>query len=425
LTEGVLKAMFLTKLKIATAVLLAVVVVAAGARAVLLPARAAQPPPPRKALRPATQHEGTPTTEPRPVIVREDTQVRSLAWSSNGKILATVGIVYEVVEFTDGDGKPTGGGGVIPHSTIKLWDATTGKLKQSLGEEKDTYIAAIALSADGKTAAVSASKHVLTKDPEDPLKFETEVRVMDTETWALKHKVKAAGFASALAFSPDGTRLALGGRSRLGDDDAFVRMWDVQKEKLMGGTEGGGYRVHCLAFSSDGSQLAAGDENGKVRISDGRTGAARQDFEGHGPLRSGGKQCVTGVGFAPDGKTLVSASMDRTVKVWDVNAEKLLRTLEGYKGRVTALAFSRDGKLFATAGDMGDEGKSVKVLLWDAQTAEPKKAFPDQTMQVNALAFSPDGTTLAIGGGNGFRLGPDTGRGRLQLPGEIKLWKLK
>src|SRR5439155_22970335 len=137
-------------------------------------------------------------------------------------------------------------------------------------------------SAGGKTAAISTSKHVLTNQPKNPIKFETEVRVMDAQTWALKHKVKTDGFASVLAFSPDGTSLALGGRS---GDKAFVRLWDVQKQKVMGGTEDGGYRVHCLAFSIDGKQLATGDENGKVRVFDGRTGAALRDFEGHGPLR--------------------------------------------------------------------------------------------------------------------------------------------
>src|SRR5262249_28683821 len=121
--------------------------------------------------------------EPKPVIVQEDAQVRTVAWSSNGKILATIGIVYESVEFRDGGGQLTDSGGVIPHSTIKLWDATTGKLKRSLGEEKDTYIAAIAFSPDGKTAAISTSKHVLTNEPKNPIKFEAEVRVMDAETW--------------------------------------------------------------------------------------------------------------------------------------------------------------------------------------------------------------------------------------------------
>jgi hypothetical protein len=174
-----MKTMFLTKLKITTAVLLAVVVAAVGVAVATFEAHAARQPQPAKSERRAPQDKDKPKAEPKPLVVQEDAQIRTLAWSSNGKILATVGIVYETAEFTDGDGKPTDSGGVIPHSTIKLWDATTGQLKRSLGEEKDTYIAAIALSADGKTAAISASKHVLTNQRDNPIKFETEVRVVD------------------------------------------------------------------------------------------------------------------------------------------------------------------------------------------------------------------------------------------------------
>src|SRR5205823_7511831 len=106
-----------------------------------------------------------------------------------------------------------------------------------------------------------------------------EIRLVDAQTWALKHMVdlEAGSGISALVFSPDGTRLALGGRSRLNvEDAASVRLWDVQKQKRMGRTEGGGYRVTCLAFSRDGKLLAAGDENGKVRTFDGLTGEARR-----------------------------------------------------------------------------------------------------------------------------------------------------
>jgi RNA polymerase sigma factor (sigma-70 family) len=426
LTKGVLAAMFLTKLKISTAVLLALAVAAVAAVVATFPAKAAQLAPPPVAVRNASQDQDTPKAESRPVVVHEDSQIRTVAYSADGKILATIGLVYELVDFTDGAGNPTGSGGVIPHSTIMLWDATTGTLLRSLGEEKDTYIAAIAFSPDKKTAAVSVSRHILTKDPDDPLKFETEIRVIDATTWALKHKVKPDTFASALAFSPDGTRLAFGGRSRLTDDAAFVRLWDVNKQKLIGGTEGGGYRVHCLAFSRDGSQLATGDENGKVRLFDGRSGTPRRDFDGHGPLRSGGEQCVTGVGFSPDAKTLVSGCMDKTVKLWDLEAGKLLRDLHGNTLPIFTLAFSPDGRLFATAGAVQRQGKceSVEVLLWDTKTGKPSKAFPDQSMNVNSLAFSPDGTTLAIGVGNGLHCGPETANGRAHTPGGFKLWKL-
>jgi RNA polymerase sigma factor (sigma-70 family) len=443
LAHGVMQATFWNKLKIAVVgVLLMVITVGVSGLALHGLAGGGQaqddkPPTPGKpvaaSLKPADRPvQGKQGPADKPVVVQEDAQVRTLAWSSNGKIVATIGIVYEFVEFKDGDGKLTENGGVIPHSTIKLWDATTGELKRSLGEEKDTFINAIAFSADGKTAAISTSKHVLTNQPTTPIRFETEVRVMDAQTWALKHTVKADqpktpirfedGFASVLAFSPDGTSLALGGSSGA---KAFVRLWDVQKQKMMGGTEGGGARVHCLAFSIDGKQLVTGDENGKVRLFDGRTGAGVRDFEGHGPLRSGGEQCVTGVGFSPDGKTLVSGSQDKTLKLWDVETGKLLRNLEGNKARVSALAFSPDGKLFATAGSTADSRGPFEVLLWDMNTGQPKETFPEQTVPVNSLAFSPDGSTLAIGGGAGFNSKVNAETGRAKTPGEFKLWKLK
>src|SRR5262249_43081731 len=107
----------------------------------------------RDAVEPAPQ-----APKPKPVVApAKDGHVSQLAWRTDGKILATIALRYEVVDFTDGNGKRTGQGGVIPHSTIKLRDATTGKLKRSLGEEKDTYIAVIAFSADGKNVAVSTS----------------------------------------------------------------------------------------------------------------------------------------------------------------------------------------------------------------------------------------------------------------------------
>jgi WD40 repeat protein/thiol-disulfide isomerase/thioredoxin len=437
LAQGVMQTMFLNQMKIGVvAVLLMFITVGVGGLALHGFAGDGQaqddkPPtggkPVAASLKPAdwpVQGKQGPTDKPvdqpvkeqaaKPVVVQEDAQIRTVAWSSHGKILATIGIVYEHVTFTDGDGTPTDRGGLIPHSTIKLWDATTGELKRSLGEEKDTYIAAIAFSADEKTVAISTSKHVVTNQPTNPIRFETEVRVMDAQSWKLKHKIKS--FASALAFSPDGTRLALGGNSGF-SDNAFMRLWDVQKQEMMGGTEGGGYRVHCLAFSIDGKQLATGDENGKVRLFDGRTGTARRDFEGHGPLRSGGEQCVTGVGFSPDGKTLVSGSQDKTLKLWDVETGKLLRNLEGNNSPVSALAFSPDGKLFATAG-------STDVLLWDMKTGKPKETFLEHTMPVNSLAFSPDGSMLAIGAGAGFNSKVNKGTGRAQTPGEFKLWNL-
>src|SRR5216683_332928 len=58
--------------------------------------------------------------------------------------------------------------------------------------------------------------------------------------------------------------------------------------------------------------------------------------------------CVT---FSPNGKALASASVNKTVKLWDVSSGKCTATLRGHNNRVCAVAFSPDGKTLASAGD--------------------------------------------------------------------------
>src|SRR5204862_67572 len=102
---------------------------------------------------------------------------------------------------------------------------------------------------------------------------------------------------------------------------------------------------------------------------------------------------VNAVAFSPDGKTLASASGDKTVKLWDAGSGAVLQTLKGHTSSVHAVAFSPDGKTLASASY--DE----TVKLWDAGSGAVL-----QTLKVDAvvqtLSFYDNGTSLQTNRGS-------------------------
>lgn len=104
---------------------------------------------------------------------------------------------------------------------------------------------------------------------------------------------------------------------------------------------------------------------------------------------------VSTVTVSPDGKLLVSASYDQTLKVWHLETGELRQILTGHRGAVSAIAFSPDGSVLASASFDRNIG------LWDAATGDGLGSWEAHMGSVRAIAFSPDGSLLVSGGFDG------------------------
>ena len=106
-----------------------------------------------------------------------------------------------------------------------------------------------------------------------------------------------------------------------------------------------GAGVTAVAFSPDGKRIASGGMNWRSAIWDAKTGRELRSFQGQGGA-------VLALAYSPDGKVLATAGERRSpaVMLWDADTGKALRQLAGHKGDVLALAFAPDGGVLASGG---------------------------------------------------------------------------
>ena len=114
--------------------------------------------------------------------------------------------------------------------------------------------------------------------------------------------------------------------------------------------------------------------------------------EGSRVTLKGHADTVTAVAFSPEGQRLASASLDRTVKIWELATGLEIRTLKGHADGVVGVIFSPDGQR------VGSCGRDGEVKVWEVSSGKVLFTLTDQTPTKGAMAFSPDGKSFAVGG---------------------------
>ncbi len=189
---------------------------------------------------------------------------------------------------------------------------------------------------------------------------------------------------TALAYSPDGQRLAAGGRG-------IVTLLDPGSGEVTGTYAGQDGRVTAVAFAPSGTLAVASGEAG-------RAGVIRLYQPGKSAptaTLTGPKDVVYALAFSPDGTLLAAGGYDRLVRVWHLppaGTPRLRHTFADHSDAVYALAFHPGGKLLATGG----ADRAVKV--WDVATGARLYTLSDSTDWVYAVAWTPDGSKLVAGG---------------------------
>lgn len=241
-------------------------------------------------------------------------------------------------------------------------------------------------SGDVNSVAVSPSGKIIASSSAD-----RSIKIWNLQGQILR-SIRVVGSPSDVKITPDGKYV-------VASAGKVLDLYDIEKGRLAFSLRGQEGNIRKFAISPDSRYLATASLDKTIKIWDLETRQEVRTLTGH-------KDWVLAVTFTPDGSKIISSGggkNNNVINIWEVNSGKLLHSLSGHKDWVNAISINPDGNFLVSAS----HDKTIKI--WDLIQTKLVKTLEGHKGWITSVAISPDGNTIASG----------------SYDSTIKLWNLK